>query len=202
MNLSKYLELSSRLDTHLHTSNKESIDPAIWFDLKKIQLKPGSSPPKGVEIHEGPHGGYFWETSEIPDNVKPLPGVRRGVQGIKKRILTPQEEEWAEQMAQRGRDYTEKLESKSCDDKDKTKLPKMHPVESSNVKAVGYCPKQLRLYISFLNGRTYTYDDFLKSEYNKFLYDPTPDPRQNYKPSYGHHVWKEIRDQYAYDQVK
>ncbi len=37
--------------------------------------------------------------------------------------------------------------------------PQMHPVDSSNIDAVGYDPEQREIYIRFLSGRTYVYGD-------------------------------------------
>lgn len=44
-------------------------------------------------------------------------------------------------------------------------MPEMHPVNSSNIAAVGYDSGNQMVYVHFLNGSTYTYKGVLEHEF-------------------------------------
>ena len=48
-------------------------------------------------------------------------------------------------------------------------MPEMIPVESSNLKAIGYDPDNQELYVSFLNNTTYKYLNVPEEIFNAFL---------------------------------
>lgn len=43
--------------------------------------------------------------------------------------------------------------------------PEMHPVSSSNIRAVGYDPAEQTAYVTFLNGSTYIYKGVPEHEF-------------------------------------
>jgi hypothetical protein len=45
----------------------------------------------------------------------------------------------------------------------------LHPVESSNIKAIGYDPDKQRLVVEFLSGKRYAYADVPPAVYTGFL---------------------------------
>lgn len=48
-------------------------------------------------------------------------------------------------------------------------LPRLLPVESSSLDAVGYDPARKRLYVRFRSGYTYAYDEVAKSVFDDLL---------------------------------
>lgn len=48
-------------------------------------------------------------------------------------------------------------------------MPEMIPVESSNLKAIGYNPEDQMLYVDFLNNTTYRYSGVPEDVFNAFL---------------------------------
>ena len=48
-------------------------------------------------------------------------------------------------------------------------LPRLLPVESSSIDAVGYDPDSHRLYVRFRSGRTYVYYDVVKRVFDDLL---------------------------------
>ena len=48
-------------------------------------------------------------------------------------------------------------------------LPRLLPVESSSIDAVGYAPASKRLYVRFRSGYTYVYGEVAKSVFDDLL---------------------------------
>lgn len=69
---------------------------------------------------------------------------------------------------------------------------KMLPVRSSNVDEIGYDAKERRLWIRFLDGSLYRYEDVPQSIWRSF----------KIAPSKGRFVWQNVRDRYEYERVE
>lgn len=73
-------------------------------------------------------------------------------------------------------------------------VPEMFPVDSSNVKAVGYDPFKMMLYIQFLGIKTYGYDPV----YRYYKVPESVFTGMMKAPSKGMYVWAHIRDKFPY----
>ena len=51
---------------------------------------------------------------------------------------------------------------------------KMHPMESSNIDAIGYDPAKSELHVRFTSGATYAYSGVEQTVFNKFLAAGSP----------------------------
>ena len=75
-------------------------------------------------------------------------------------------------------------------------VPKLEPVDSSNVKAVGYDPRRQYLYVQFnpdddnQHGAVYRYAGVMELVYHRFMS----------APSKGQFMWKNIKDKYQYEK--
>lgn len=65
-------------------------------------------------------------------------------------------------------------------------IPEMHPVNSSNVAAVGYDAESQIVYVEFLNGATYAYKGVLEHEFENLKTAPSVGSylNRNYKNVY------------------
>jgi len=69
--------------------------------------------------------------------------------------------------------------------------PRLAPVESSSIAAIGYSATERALWVQFVSGRTYRYADVPKDVHEEFL-------RADSK---GRYFNSEIRDSYAFTEV-
>lgn len=65
-------------------------------------------------------------------------------------------------------------------------MPDMHPVNSSNIAAVGYDAENQTVYVQFLNGSTYAYKGVPEHEFENLLTAPSVGSylNRNYKNVY------------------
>lgn len=65
-------------------------------------------------------------------------------------------------------------------------MPEMHPVNSSNVAAIGYDSENQIVYVQFLNGSTYIYKGVPENEFENLKNSPSVGSyiNRNYKNIY------------------
>lgn len=70
-------------------------------------------------------------------------------------------------------------------------MPEMHPVNSSNVAAVGYDAESQTVYVEFLNGSTYAYKGVPEHEFENL----------RTAPSVGSYLNRNYKNVYPYERV-